>query len=121
MKWKTKDGRILDIKDMDDDHLMNAARLLLRKAASSYRETLLPYFSGQPNGDGAQMAYEAELDTLTEESLDLFLPEAYYAMYDEAMARNVDFAHELDSYCRRCELVAIAKTLAEENHSKSNC
>lgn len=29
--WKCKDGRILNICDMTDDHIVNAIRMLLRK------------------------------------------------------------------------------------------
>ena len=31
MKWMTRDGRVMDIKDMDNDHLANTAALIARQ------------------------------------------------------------------------------------------
>lgn len=34
--WKTRDGRVLRIVDMEDDHLVNAIRMLEREAHAKY-------------------------------------------------------------------------------------
>ncbi len=31
MKWKTRDGRVLDVKEMSDAHLMNAIAFMRRR------------------------------------------------------------------------------------------
>ncbi len=63
MKWRTKDGRVLDIKDMGDEHLLNAHRMLRRKVVE-YKEIekmyLHPIFG--PQGEMAQECLEQGME-----------------------------------------------------------
>jgi hypothetical protein len=38
MKWKTKDGRVIEISDMTDSHLSNAFNMVYRKAIEKQHE-----------------------------------------------------------------------------------
>lgn len=57
--WKTRDGRVLPIADMGDDHLANTIRMLRRKGFIG-RSTLEAYMTSGPSGDMASMAFEQE-------------------------------------------------------------
>lgn len=45
MKWKTKDGQLLELKDMDDRHLTNAIRMtrqnIKEKPLQKYQQALV--------------------------------------------------------------------------------
>ena len=66
MKWKCKDGRELDIKDMETNHLKNAIAMLRRKGVVTTDEYLscLAYACSGDTPDGAAMAAEAEVDRM---------------------------------------------------------
>lgn len=56
-KWKTKDGQVIDVKDMTDSHLNNAINYLQRKIDDA------PCIGGyMGDGDAAVMTAEAEDD-----------------------------------------------------------
>ena len=63
MKWTCKDGRVLDIRDMDTQHLRNAVNMLRRKGAvTAYEfESCARYAFSSMSGDMASMAAENEL------------------------------------------------------------
>lgn len=64
MKWKCKDGRELDVKDMETSHLKSTIALLRRKGAVTLGEYLscLAYACSKDTPDGAAMAAEAEVN-----------------------------------------------------------
>lgn len=66
MKWKCKDGRVLDIKDMETDHIQNVINMLRRKNVVTENEYLdcLAYACSGSTPDGAAMAAEAEVDRM---------------------------------------------------------
>lgn len=66
MKWKCKDGRELDIKDMETNHLKNAVAMLRRKGVVTTDEYLscLAYACSGDTPDGAAMAAEAEFSSM---------------------------------------------------------
>lgn len=66
MKWKCKDGRIIDIKDIETDHLRNIINMLRRKGVVTPDEYLscLAYACSGDTPDGAAMAAEAEVDRM---------------------------------------------------------
>lgn len=60
--WKTKDGRTLLIRQMPDNHLLNAIRMLKRNGFVS-PSTVEAYLLGPPpRGEMAQLYYEQEMD-----------------------------------------------------------
>lgn len=63
MKWKTKDGREIEVKDMETSHIKNTLKML-EKNGFIAASTLDFYLgcSGPSGGDGAQMAFERECD-----------------------------------------------------------
>ena len=69
-KWKTRDGKCIAISDMSDSHLLNAFRMLQRME-QDYLDMVKcqdhPVFG--PRGDGAQMAFESELDHAAEQAM----------------------------------------------------
>jgi len=77
-KWKTKDGRIIRICDMDDNHLLNAQRMCRRTVCElndMVRYSTHPIFA--PRGDGAVMAFEQELDYMYERAASCNFIEPY--------------------------------------------
>ena len=63
MKWKTRDGRVLDVSEMDDQHLINTYNMVGR-IFYAYDSELRACLSLSFNGEMAQMAQEAEADRL---------------------------------------------------------
>ena len=63
MKWTCKDGRVLDIKDMETSHLCNALNMLRRKGYCTPDEYLdaSAYAFSPMTGEMAAMAVENEL------------------------------------------------------------
>jgi len=74
MKWKTKAGEEMDIKDMEDSHAQNTINMLIRNTSPQLilecilegRETLLKKSksknSFELNGDIAQMHFDMHED-----------------------------------------------------------
>jgi HIRAN domain len=88
MKWKTKDGREIRIQDMEDSHLLNAHRHV-RKTQQNY--DLILYYADHPiwgpRGDGAQMAFESELNVAEEASYEAAVIKPY--LEDEIKKRKL--------------------------------
>ena len=63
-KWKTRDGREVDVADMADDHLVNTLRMLRRNGFVSTSTLNFYLFGPSPEGDGAQLAFDRELSEL---------------------------------------------------------
>lgn len=64
MKWKCKDGRVLEVSEMGTDHLKNTIAMLRRNGVVTPDEFLscLAYACSGDTPDGAAMAAEAEVD-----------------------------------------------------------
>lgn len=63
--WRTKDGREIAITKMDENHLLNTIKMLIRKGAFAREANALQYchyLDSHDGGDGAHMALEAELN-----------------------------------------------------------
>lgn len=63
MQWTTKDGRKLNVNDMSTQHIKNSLAMLKRKGHVSAKTLLFYLNCPEPGGDGAQMAFEEELDS----------------------------------------------------------
>jgi len=64
MKWKTKDGREIEISNMETSHIENTLAMLKRNGAISV-ETLEFYLTCHPpNGDMAMDAFEKEFEDI---------------------------------------------------------
>jgi hypothetical protein len=63
--WKTKDGRKINVDDMDDQHVRNAFKMILRKLKSKEEEIKDKRIKVELNGDMAQQFNEqGEYDEL---------------------------------------------------------
>lgn len=55
--WKTKDGTVLNIRDMETSHIINCINMLRRTIASRPDE----YAWGEPEGEMAQDCFNSEV------------------------------------------------------------
>lgn len=62
--WTKKDGSKIRICDMEDSHIINTIKLLVKKSSQIQNEALMYYPCFQ--GDMAQMCAEQEWDNLNE-------------------------------------------------------
>lgn len=69
MKWRTKEGITLDIKDMTNDHLLNAQKYMQRRVKALSEESVA-CASMCFQGEFAQYYQEQDLDRLAEEEMD---------------------------------------------------
>jgi len=89
--WKTKDGNILRICDMEDSHLLNAIRLLQRRAeARRIRNSVFYATCTGPTAEGAMMAFDQECDQAWSATLEDYLPSIYDNLTDEAERRKLE-------------------------------
>jgi len=82
-QWKTKDGTIVNIKDMDDNHLNNTIALIRRNARRIMDSNIASLLCACPNGDGAVMAVEDELYKAEIISVEEYLSE--YKVYQNML------------------------------------
>ncbi len=68
MKWKTKDGKEVEVKYMTDQHLLNTQRYMQRRVKSMSEESVA-CAGCSFQGDMAQYYQEQDLDRLTEAAL----------------------------------------------------
>lgn len=63
-QWTTRDGRVIDVKDMETSHVQRALAMLKRKGCVG-PSTVLAYLSGpRPQGEFAQDAFNEEIDEI---------------------------------------------------------
>ena len=63
MKWKTKDGAVMELSEMTDSHLINAKNLLQRRLASKPHQVYCgdsDYASGAVGQENEQNAQTAD-------------------------------------------------------------
>lgn len=65
MKWKTKGGKLLEVKDMTDQHVLNTQRYMKRRV-DAMAENTVACASMTFQGEMAQYCQEQELDALSE-------------------------------------------------------
>ena len=64
MKWKTKEGKLIEVKDMSTSHIKNSLAMLKRKGFIA-QSTLKSYlFCPSPRGDMAQYCFDQEFDRI---------------------------------------------------------
>lgn len=81
--WRTKDGRVILIREMDDSHLLNTIRFLRRNVTRYQLETLEPMFHYAADApDGAAMAVEMEIAHISDMSDDDFLAARFPVFVD---------------------------------------
>jgi hypothetical protein len=84
--WKTKDGRTIAIRDMDDGHLTNTIRFLERAHTARVRQVILnpPAFQGEM----AQLCADAEYNALLESEPGDVFP-VYHDLVQEQQRRKL--------------------------------
>jgi len=94
-EWRTKDGTVIRVKDMDDDHLRNTIRMLQKNALAKRELHTLSYLVGPyPQGEMAQVAFDSEFDQLLDSSWMEFVPEVYNLMLEEARVRGIEAEYD---------------------------
>jgi hypothetical protein len=94
-KWKTKDGQIVYISKMSDEHLVNTIKYL-RRIAPAVKDMLYSHMcfaESMCNGEMALASIDDNMQSLSqmsdEEILDEYYP-AYDTMIDEANKRKLE-------------------------------
>jgi hypothetical protein len=99
--WKTHDGTVMAIRDMTDDHLVNAIRMLRRNAAGRLSQALKAAwaFYMTLQGDVAQYTMEREIDHMEELTPTEFLEEhtPYRTLMNHARQRGLRTRAALDT------------------------
>lgn len=94
-KWKTKNGTMIEIKDMSDSHIENCLIMIYRRLQRELENELLNAyaFAGSLRGEMAQSAAESACDEIAEETpFDTMLTDkTYKALVDEAKNRGIDW------------------------------
>lgn len=92
MNWKTKDGKIIKIKDMEDNHLINCIKFI-EKNAEQYVNGMKNFYMScpSPNGEMANDCFEQEFDEVMELDVDDLLEKnsKYKLMVKEAKKRKL--------------------------------
>jgi len=70
MKWKTRNGDVIEIKDMTNSHLLNSIRMLRRNGYVGIKEhsdSFLNILTYCPSGDGAYDSIDQLISKLVSE------------------------------------------------------
>lgn len=89
--WKTKSGEEIPISHMDNEHLLNVAKMLLRNADKlKFQEEARTIMQiAFCNGEMAQDAIENEYETLLSMSSKGFIEEKYDGIFVEIKKRKL--------------------------------
>jgi hypothetical protein len=81
--WKTKDGKSIRIRDMEDSHLVNAIRFLARAHERYVRDACAIDVAAIFNGEMARMCAEQEQQAALEST-----PEDLFPIYDDLVLEH---------------------------------
>lgn len=94
--WKTKDGREIEVIEMDINHLKNTIELLKRAAYTKHAKTLSFYLTcPNPNGDIAMLAFEKEQNRVFNSEWQDYLPNIYHEMVEKLRQRSAEKEREV--------------------------
>lgn len=92
--WRTKDGRRLRVCDMEDGHLLNTERFLVRYAKAKHANyvnevmTIASFFS--PSSDTMAAYYlDQDVDRAFTSTWEEFLPDIYLNVVGEMLRRKL--------------------------------
>ena len=60
--WTTREGDLIPIEKLDDDHLLNCIKMLRRKGCIELSTWEFYFCTAGPSGEMASMLFEQELD-----------------------------------------------------------
>ena len=95
--WQTRDGRMIAIRDMDDRHLENAARMLLRNADRLHLNHLLQMtiMTAFCRGEMALEAIDSEIADFQEEvSPEEFVRQEWAPIFNACRRRKIAITKE---------------------------
>lgn len=89
--WTQRDGTVIRVRDMTDDHLRAACRMLLRNARRTHLRSLINFHMPSPDecGDGAYDAVCDELARLEEADPDDYVREEFTHMFNATRRRGL--------------------------------
>jgi len=88
--WETREGKQIQIKDMTDAHIVNTIRCLEKYANDKYFDALSAAASATTSGEIASYYAEQECYTVFKDGPELFFPEIYYSLQNEAGIRRLE-------------------------------
>jgi len=89
--WTTISGRKIKVCNMEDRHIINTIKLLLRTAEIK-RNKIEKYYLNcpYPQGDIATYCFEQELDRVIQSTYEDYLPPIYCTLVEEAKKREIE-------------------------------
>lgn len=94
MKWKTRDGRELEVSEMSTTHIFNSLQLLRRSGYVGSSTVAFYNSCPLPLGEMAQVAFDAEYDAVMDSQIHPFID----LFEQELKTRGIDiYTGEADS------------------------
>ena len=89
--WITKEGLIIPIDELEDRHLLNIIKMMIRQAQKRQRRTVQFLLCNCPQGEMAEMDWDRALENLEESDWTEFLSEKFDEMIYEADKRKLNW------------------------------
>lgn len=89
--WVTREGQTIPIEELEQRHLMNIFRMLLRVGYHGKIDAVISMHFGTPRGDGAVESWECELRRIENATIGEFAPAIYKDIVDEIKRRDASF------------------------------
>lgn len=87
--WKTRDGTVLRMKEMGDNHLLHTINLLERMGKHAHMSEFMAMNMYSPQGEMAEVCLDNEIRAWEETAWESFMPSIYFDLLIVAKARGI--------------------------------
>ena len=89
--WITKEGQTIPIDELEDRHLLNIIKMMIRQAQKRKKAAIQYLLCYCPQGEMAEMDWDSSLEDLEESGWEGFLSEKFCEMTYEADKRKLNW------------------------------